>query len=280
MHNLLVVQEKAHLVVGADGKHSLVAKTVRSPEYNVQPVLTCAYYTYWSGLELNGGELYSFPGAAVGIWPTNDGLAVIYTGYPITEFESIRGNTEGRFWQTLDMHAGLTERLRLGRQADRFYGTADLPGFYRKPYGPGWVQVGDAGMTMDPITGQGIGNAFSDAERLSEAVDSYFSGRVSFERAMSTYEQARNADTLPMYEFTSKIASFVPPPIEQQLMLSALAHKREAAGQFFGMLSGSVPVQEFFSPGNVFHIIGASGMSRILFNKLKPSHRSAKMVPA
>jgi hypothetical protein len=30
----------------------------------------------------------------------------------------------------------------------------DLPNFFRKPYGPGWALVGDAGPVMDPITGQ------------------------------------------------------------------------------------------------------------------------------
>lgn len=220
-------------MIGADGKHSLVARTVQAPEYRVKPVLTCAYYTYWAGLELTGGEQYSFPGVMTGVWPTNDGLTLIYTGYPIGEFATIRDDIGGYFWQTMQRLPRLTERLRAGRQADRFYGTADLPGFYRRPYGSGWVLVGDAGMTLDPNTGQGISNAFRDAERLAEAVDSVFSGQSNFETAMVAYEQTRNAATLPMYEFTSQIASFASPSVEQQVMFSALAHKPEAAGRFF-----------------------------------------------
>jgi len=33
----------------------------------------------------------------------------------------------------------------------------------RKPHGPGWALVGDAGVTMDPSTAEGITNALRDA---------------------------------------------------------------------------------------------------------------------
>src|SRR3954452_23826157 len=42
--------ENAHVVVGADGLNSLVARSVNAPVYNDQGTLTCAYYTYWEGL--------------------------------------------------------------------------------------------------------------------------------------------------------------------------------------------------------------------------------------
>jgi flavin-dependent dehydrogenase len=38
------------------------------------------------------------------------------------------------------------------------------------PSGLGWALVGDAGLRMDPITGQGIADAFRDAELLADAV--------------------------------------------------------------------------------------------------------------
>ena len=50
-------------------------------------------------------------------------------------------------------------------------------GFFRKPYGPGWALVGDAGHEVDPITGHGINDAFLDVELLVEAVNAGFSGR-------------------------------------------------------------------------------------------------------
>jgi 2-polyprenyl-6-methoxyphenol hydroxylase-like FAD-dependent oxidoreductase len=269
------VMEKARLVIGADGKHSLVAQKTEATQYQTKPVQTCAYYIYWEGLSLpEGGEIYSLPKAAIGLWPTNDGLSIIYSGYPIAEFQAIRGDIKGRFWMSMGLIPGLTERLRSGRQAERFQGTADLPTFYRRPSGPGWALVGDAGMTMDPITGQGIGNAFWDAERLADAVEAGFAGRMSMDTAMTEYEQKRNSETLPMYEFTAQTASFGPPAVEQQVLFEALMNKPQAAEQFLGVLTGSVPVQEFFSPSNLFKIMGIPGMGRVIFSKIMPSRNS------
>src|SRR5262249_45443341 len=42
------VTELASLVVGADGMHSLVARSVQAPTYEARPGLTCNYYSYWS----------------------------------------------------------------------------------------------------------------------------------------------------------------------------------------------------------------------------------------
>ena len=56
------VTERASIVIGADGMHSFVARSVAARKYNEQPALTCAYYTYWSDVDIAGVELYPGPG--------------------------------------------------------------------------------------------------------------------------------------------------------------------------------------------------------------------------
>lgn len=279
MNNLNSMQEHARLVIGADGKHSLVAKLVNGRKYQEKPVLTCAYYTYLEGIRMEGGEIYTLPQSVVGVWPTNDDLTIIYTAYPITTFNEIRKNIESSFWQTIDSIPALSERVHTGWQAEKFYGTADLPAFYRQSFGPGWALAGDAGLTMDPITGQGIGNAFHDAERLTIAIDAVFSGRTGPKEAYTHYEERRKAETLPMYEFTAQLAAFLPPSVEQLELFSAMAHKPEAFSRFLGMLTGSVRVEEFFSPLNLVGIIGLRGLSRVISSKLS-SRRDPTRYPA
>jgi len=53
-----------------------------------------------------------------------------------------------------------------------------VPNYLRIPFGPGWALVGDAGYNKDPITAQGISDAFRDAEQCSTAVDNWLSGRM------------------------------------------------------------------------------------------------------
>jgi flavin-dependent dehydrogenase len=64
--------------------------------------------------------------------------------------------------QVLGLAPPLAERVRAGRREECFYGTADLPNFFRKPYGPGWALVGDAGCHKDPFLALGICDAFRD----------------------------------------------------------------------------------------------------------------------
>ena len=71
-------------------------------------------------------------------------------------------------------------------------GTADLANFLRVPYGPGWALVGDAGYHKDPQTGQGIRDAFRDADLVASAVDAGLSGRVSLEAALADYQRRRD----------------------------------------------------------------------------------------
>jgi flavin-dependent dehydrogenase len=52
------VTERARIVIGADGRHSCVARTVKAPAYHVQPALTCWYYTHWSDVPAEGVEIY------------------------------------------------------------------------------------------------------------------------------------------------------------------------------------------------------------------------------
>ena len=69
---------------------------------------------------------------------------------------------------------------------------AALPNFFRKPYGPGWALVGDAGYQKDPITAQGIQDAFRDAELCAGALDEALSGARPFDEAMADYQRARD----------------------------------------------------------------------------------------
>src|SRR6202040_1023189 len=42
-------EEKARVVVGADGAHSLLAHAVKAEKYNTRPAASGGYYSYWRG---------------------------------------------------------------------------------------------------------------------------------------------------------------------------------------------------------------------------------------
>jgi len=185
--------EHARVVVGADGRHSVVAEAVDPEHYNEKPQLQGSYYSYWSGLPMHGRfETYLRPGIGFAAWPTNDDLTVVIVGRPFAEYAAYRHNVEATYMATLDRVPAFAERIRGATRETRFVGTA-VPNFLRKPYGPGWALVGDAGYNKDFITAYGIHDAFRDAELCTRALDQTFSGtRPSTRRWRNTNPPATN----------------------------------------------------------------------------------------
>lgn len=253
-----MVTEQARIVIGADGLRSFVARSVQAHAYHARPALTCAYYSYWSDLPVAGGELYPRPDRMIAIGPTNDNQTSITVIWPNAAFHQVRADIEGNFMQALNLVPSLAERVRGGKRSERFVGTADLPFFFRKPYGPGWALVGDAGYHKDPITAQGITDAFRDAELLSAAVGAGLSGKRPIDAALADYERQRNRAAMPIYDFTYQLAGLTPPAPEMQQLFAALRHDQEQTNRFFGIIAGTVPIPEFFAPENLGRIIGAA----------------------
>ena len=254
--------ERARVVIGADGRNSVVARALQAPEYDARPGLACAYYTYWGGVDSGDVELYPRDGRMVmGGAATNDGLRIVIVFWPREEFHVVRADVERSFHDALALAPPLAERLGTGERADRFYGIGDLPFWYRKPHGPGWALVGDAGYHKDPITAQGITDAFRDAERLADALDAGFTGEQPLGDALGDYELARNSATRGLYELTYEFASLAPPSPEQQALFGALRTSAEDTSRFFGVVAGTVRADEFFAPENIGRIVGAPAVA-------------------
>lgn len=238
--------EHADVVIGADGAHSLVARLVDAQRYATRPALSCIYYAYWSGIGLARTEIQVRPKQTTLAFPTNDSLTVGVVSSAISEFPRIRLDHESAYV------AALPENIRRGRMESRVLGTADLSNFYRRPYGAGWALVGDAGYHKDPLTAQGITDAFRDAELLSHALTS----NGARDAALAEYEERRNKETRALYDFTCLRASYEPPPASMLQLLEAISRSPEDAAQFVGLDAGTVRCEDFFDPENIRRIIG------------------------
>ncbi|MGH3799057.1 MAG: NAD(P)/FAD-dependent oxidoreductase [Pseudonocardiaceae bacterium] len=253
-----IVTEHARVVVGADGWRSLVAQSVRPDQYYDKPRLLCGYYTYYSGLPMDGRwENYLRPDRGFAAWPTNDDLTLVIGGWPFAEFEANKKDIEGTCLTMFELVPAFAERIRAASREARFVGTA-VPNFFRKPFGPGWALVGDAGYNKDFITSQGIHDAFRDAELCATALDEAFSGVCSFEVAMARYQSTRDQHVLPMYEFTTQLATLAPPPSELQQLLGAVHGNSEAMDAFARVNAGVTSPAEFFSDENVERIFATA----------------------
>ena len=253
------VTEQARVIIGADGLRSVVARAVRPEQYHEKPQLLCGYYTYWSGLPMRGRfEVYNRPGRAFAAWPTNDDLTLVIGGWPFAEFEANKRDIEGNYLAMFELAPHFADRIRSATREERFVGTA-VPNFLRKPYGPGWALVGDAGYHKDFITAQGIQDAFRDAELCATALHQVFSGARSFEDAMGDYQATRDTHILPMYEFTTQLATLEPPPPDLQQLLGAVYGNQDAMDGFARVNAGVTSPAEYFADENVERILATVG---------------------
>jgi flavin-dependent dehydrogenase len=251
--------ERARVVVGADGLHSTLARAVSPEQYHEKPRLLAAYYAYWSGLPMEGRwETYDRGDRGFAAWATNDDLTVVIGGWPYREFEANRPDYEHHYLEMFERAPAFAERLRAATRETRLVGAA-VPGFFRKPYGPGWVLVGDSGYHKDYITGLGILDAFRDAELVADGLHQVWSEERGFEPAMAAYQATRDEAVLPMYEFTAELASLEPPPPEQVQLLQAVAGNQSAMDDFARMLAAVTSPAEFFAEDNVARILAAAG---------------------
>ncbi len=250
-------------MIGADGRHSLVAETVRPEQYHEKPPLLASYYTYWSNLPMDGRfETYIRPNRGFAAAPTHDGLTLTVAGMAVRR---IRRQQEGRRRQ---LHEGardscpkFMERVRAAKREAPISG-AFVPNYFRKPFGPGWALVGDAGYNKDPITAQGITDAFRDAERCVAAIDESMSGARPFDAAMADYQRERDEHVLPMYEFTCQLATLEPPPPQTQQLFAAIAGNQKAMDGFVQMNAGTISPAAFFAPENIGAIMAAAHPAR------------------
>jgi flavin-dependent dehydrogenase len=249
------VAEEARLVVGADGLHSIVARAVQAPEYDARPTLACWYYAYWSGVSLDGVTFAARDGRAIGLMPTNDGLVCVPVAVAARDFPSFRTDFEANYLATIELAPPIAERVRAGRREEEFRAMSDVPNLFRRPYGPGWALVGDAGYHKDPINAQGISDAFRDAELLTEAIDDGLGGRRPLEEALAEYERHRNEAVQPMYELNCQLAALEPPPPPMQALFAALRGNQADTDRFLGTITGTVPIPELFAPANMRRIV-------------------------
>lgn len=252
------IEERARLVIGADGRDSLVARAAGAAEYDARPTLTCAYYAYWRDVAPHLPAIHVRPRRTVISFPTNDGLTITPVIAPREEFRAIRADLDGFMAESLGLVADFAGPFREARRVEPIRGTGTLPNFFRKPHGEGWALVGDAGYHKDPILAQGISDAFRCAEWLADAVHAGLSGARPLVDALAGYQRMRDEHLAPIYGLTCSLASLEPPPPEMLSLYQALRSNAAERGRFFGTLGGTVPVAEYYAPENLQRIVAGS----------------------
>ncbi|MEV6737053.1 FAD-dependent monooxygenase [Streptomyces sp. NPDC051104] len=240
--------ERAHLVIGADGMRSTVARLAQAPYTVEDPRLTCAYYTYWADVPATL-ELYERPGSWVAAVATNDAATLVLAYFPQSRFEEVRTDARRAYLEQIRTTApGLYERLAGKEPLERLRGTGDQQNFFRQAAGPGWVLVGDAGHHKDSITARGISDAFLQADALARRLEGRLDGDpAGLDAALRDFAKERDEVLTPGYESTLGVAQLT--PHEQRLsLLRAVQTDPELTAIYFDMVAGIETAGALYTP--------------------------------
>jgi flavin-dependent dehydrogenase len=233
-------EERASVVVGADGLWSLVARAADAATDLYHEALTCGYYAYWQGVFTEGVEFYIRHGSDILVFPTHDGLTCIWAGRSHADWNRYRANVESTYHEIISLAPNLAERLKSARRASPFRGTSKLPNFYRQSYGKGWALVGDAAYHRDPLPGMGIGDAFLGAELLADALTS---PTTDLDRSLAAYQTSFRHKTMPVFEYTLKAAA-LKDPASTIALYRKIAQSSVQTARFMDVLAGMADVRE------------------------------------
>ena len=193
----------AGLVVGADGRHSTVARLVEAQEYLGYDAQRAAYWGYWDAPTFwHTDAAYRFDmyfshfGGETGVvFPTDHNQLLIGSWPSADRTASWRADPERTLCTVLASEPVIGPLLRQSRPVGKVRGTLKERFFFRTGVGNGWVLVGDAGHHKDFVIGDGITEALLQARSLAAAI------AAGSDAELVRWWRARDVAALPWYQF-------------------------------------------------------------------------------
>jgi len=249
---------RARVVVGADGRHGIVARRLGLLREHPQ-LRRFAVRGYWEEMEALGdtGEMHVGGGGYCGVAPLPAGAANVTFVLPEREMAPAAGDIEGFYRDAL--------RRRWPRLHERL-GRARLCGRPR-PVGPlalesggvtadGAVMVGDAAGFYDPFTGEGVTLALRTAELAAATIDDALAAVRPVGR-LAAYEQERRRATRDKFRFNRLVQVAVSWPDAADAIARRLARRPDLADRLVGIAGDFVPARTAFGPRFLLDLLRA-----------------------
>jgi 2-polyprenyl-6-methoxyphenol hydroxylase-like FAD-dependent oxidoreductase len=197
------VRHLARWVIGADGLRSVIARAVDAPVERRGTGSAAIVYGYWSDLVVDGYEWIFRADASAGAIPTNHGQTCVFAF--AAPGRTGRGGLDTLRRGVAAASPSLAERLAGATPPAGVRSFPGLPGYMRRPWGPGWALVGDAGYWKDPVSAHGLSDALRDAELLAAAVICAAAEEPEA-AAFGAYHRTRNRLSIPLFDAVDRIA--------------------------------------------------------------------------
>jgi len=216
---------RAPLVIGADGRRSVLAASVRVARQPRRPRRWAvgAYFESVDGLQ-SLGEMHVRHGRYIGVAPLPDGRAnacLVESWHPIKgcPTPSIAGDAAAwrdpgaRLRQALASDPLLGPRFARARAVSAPTVLGPMAIDVARPGAPGLLLAGDAAGFIDPMTGDGLRYAFVGAELAASVGADVLAGAIARNRAAQMLATRRRAILSAKWRFNRALRHIVSWPI-------------------------------------------------------------------
>jgi flavin-dependent dehydrogenase len=245
---------RARLTVGADGRHSTVAKLSRARRYNVTPNQRLLYWAFFEGADTGATPTFLThrwdERFILGI-PADSGLYQVLLWPEMAELEAFRADPAAAFLAHARTCEPIAHALADARQVGKVLGAVRWEGFFREASGPGWVLSGDAGHFKSPSPGRGIGDAFLQADSLAAAIlGALASSDGELDAQLARWGHRRDREFAEHYWLAY---DFEEPGTVPAVLVEILRglEKRGEAGLFFEVLNHRLRPSQLLTPPRV-----------------------------
>jgi flavin-dependent dehydrogenase len=213
----------ARLVVGADGRHSQVARAARLPRLTL-PNQHAAWIAYIAGVpreERPSLEGYYWHGRSASFLPADEGLRVAGVMTPHGAWQP--DEAAERMLLALRAFPPLRSRLSTAWVLGQPVHVSGLRNLVRTPSRPGVVLIGDATLQTDPAFGQGISWALQSAAAAAPAIDRHLRGEAARPASAALLGAFRRPQFLGVFAGTGILSAVTPGSWPERLLAANAA---------------------------------------------------------
>lgn len=260
-----VLQEfTSSIVVGADGRHSVVRKLVKSEQKITSPSTVAIYFGYFSNIQHDGAakfEVYKRGENMAILFPTNDNAYVVTVNFPLANkslLEDFKRNSEGSLRQLLtDQFPNTTigARLESATLTEPIRGLHEYENYWYKGMGKGWALVGDALCFKDPAMAQGIHDAIRGAQLLADTLDKNKERTKSWNQIAEEYQQVIEAEFMVRFYMGCELSKNEPISDQQDAVNKLISTHPEVIEKFLGIYNYANEPSDFES--ELIKVMGA-----------------------
>jgi 2-polyprenyl-6-methoxyphenol hydroxylase-like FAD-dependent oxidoreductase len=261
----------ASLVIGADGKQSIVARESESKVHHQQQMKRSGFYGYFRNFQWLDGPSVEFyvDREQFYAFPMRNGLTCLVAGIPQEKDDLFKDGIE-KGLRAVFAESPIAHRV----QDIQLVGTAmgikakAHKTFIRQCVGYGWALVGDASVHTDPMLGQGMGLALRGAEALSNIIIAGYYKQNDVNAFINEYGRWRNGALWDMYYVISSISrdlTWGSQPWERLLQKRAIQNP-DTAAFIYSMMNQLVRPVDYFR--NIIPVLVTGRGAKVTTNRL------------